>query len=98
MYVPLKSACQIWEELERQYKTEDSGNKIYLVSNYFDFKMVDDKPILGQIHDLQLIVHQLLYEGISIDERFEVGATNNKKNIITSSSILALQLLGGASL
>ena len=36
--------------------------------------MVDDKPILGQIHDLQLIVHQLLYEDISIDERFQVGA------------------------
>ena len=60
--------------MERQYKTEDSGNKSYLVSNYFDFKMVDEKPILGQIHDLQLIVHQLLYEGISIDERFQVGA------------------------
>ena len=74
MYVPLKSARQIWKELERQYKTEDTGNKSYLVSNYFDFKMVDDKPILGQIHDLQLIVHQLLYEGISIDERFQVGA------------------------
>jgi hypothetical protein len=41
MYALKKYAREIWEALENKYKTEDSENKIYLVSNYFDFKMVD---------------------------------------------------------
>jgi hypothetical protein len=60
--------------MENKYKTEDSGNKSYLVSNYFDFKMVDDKPILNQVHEIQLIVQQLSPEGIPIDEKLQVGA------------------------
>jgi hypothetical protein len=47
MYAPKKYAREIWEALENKYKTEDSGYKSYLVSNYFDFKMVDNKPILN---------------------------------------------------
>ena len=56
MYAPKKFAREIWEALENEYKTEDFGNKNYLVSNYFDFKMVGNKPILNQVHEIQLIV------------------------------------------
>jgi hypothetical protein len=73
MYAPKKFAREIWEALENKYKTEDSGNKSYLVSNYFDFKMVEDKPILNQVHEIQLIVQQLSSEGIPIDEKLQVG-------------------------
>jgi len=45
-----------------------------LVSNYFDFKMVDNKPILNQVYEIQLIVQQLNSEGIPIDEKLQVGA------------------------
>ncbi|XP_008779653.1 uncharacterized protein LOC103699411 [Phoenix dactylifera] len=73
MYAPMKQAKEIWDALENKYKTKDSRNKSYLVSNYFDFKITDNKPILNQVHDLQLIVHQIIAEGIPIDEKFQVG-------------------------
>jgi hypothetical protein len=47
MYAPKKYAKEIWEALDNKYKTGDFENKSYLVSNYFDFKMVDNKPILN---------------------------------------------------
>jgi len=74
MYAPKKSAKEIWEALENKYKIEDSDNKSDIVSNYFDFKMVDNQPILSQVHDLQHIVKQLNFEGIPIDEKLQVGA------------------------
>jgi hypothetical protein len=73
-YAQKKFAREIWEALENKYKIGDFGNKSYLVNNYFDFKMVDDKPILNQVHEIQLIVQQLYYEGIPIDEKLQVGA------------------------
>jgi hypothetical protein len=74
MYTPKKFVREIWEALENKYKTEDFGKKRYLVSNYFDFKMMDNKPILNQVQDIQLIVQQLYSEGIPIDEKLQVGA------------------------
>jgi hypothetical protein len=44
MYAPKKYAKEIWEVLDNKYKTGDFENKSYPVSNYFDFKMVDNKP------------------------------------------------------
>jgi hypothetical protein len=73
MYAPKKYAKEIWEALDNKYKTGDFENKSYLVSNYFDFKMVDNKPILNQVYEIQLIVQQLNYEGIPIDEKLHVG-------------------------
>lgn len=37
MYVPKKYAREIWEALKNKYKIEDSSNKSYVGSNYFDF-------------------------------------------------------------
>ena len=70
MYAPLKHAKEIWVALETKYRIENSENKSYLVSNYFNYKMIDNKPILNQVHDLQLIVHQIIAEGIPIDGKF----------------------------
>jgi hypothetical protein len=79
MYATKKFAREISEALKNKYKTEDSGYKSYLVSNYFDFKMVDNKPILNQVHEIELIVQQLYYEeGIPIDEKLQVGAIMTK--------------------
>jgi hypothetical protein len=36
--------------------------------------MVDNKPIMNQVHEIELIVQQLCYEGIPIDEKLQVGA------------------------
>jgi hypothetical protein len=47
MYAPKKYAREIWEAMEKKCKIEDSRNTSYLVSNYFDFKMVDNKHFLN---------------------------------------------------
>ena len=74
MYEPKKFAREMCEAIENKYKIEDYGNKSYLVSNYFDFKIVDNKPILNLVHEIQLIVQQLYPKGILIDEKLQVRA------------------------
>jgi hypothetical protein len=63
MYALKKFAREIWEALENKYKAKDFGNK-----------MVDNKPILNQVHEIQLIIQQLYSESIPIDEKLQVGA------------------------
>ena len=60
--------------MEFKYEAEEEGTNKYLVSKYFDFKMVDNKPILEQVHELQVIVNKLRVLKIVLPETFQVGA------------------------
>ncbi|VVA26471.1 PREDICTED: UBN2_2 domain-containing [Prunus dulcis] len=52
VYVVFTTAKELWESLEKKYKTEDAGSKNFVVGKFLDFKMVDSKPIVNQVEDL----------------------------------------------
>ena len=41
VYSTFKSANELWESLDKKYKTEDAGTKKYIVGRFLDFKVVD---------------------------------------------------------
>lgn len=49
-----RSATEIWKALELKFKTEEEGMKKFLISKYFNFKMINSKSILSQVHELQV--------------------------------------------
>ena len=56
--------------LEFKYKAEKEGTKKFLISKYFTFKMVDDKTILIQVHELQVLANKLRTVKIDITKTF----------------------------
>ena len=46
VYSPIKMARELWESLDRKYKTEDAGMKKFVVGRFLDYKMVDSKTII----------------------------------------------------
>ncbi|RVX02552.1 Retrovirus-related Pol polyprotein from transposon TNT 1-94 [Vitis vinifera] len=74
LYTNTYSTREIWEALENKYKAEEEGTKKFLISQYIDFKFFDEKPLLPQIHELQLIVNKLKVLKIELPEAFQVGA------------------------
>ena len=57
----------------QKYHSEDVGNRKYLVSEFFNFKMFDGKPALYQVYDLQIIINHFLAQGCNFDEDFHVS-------------------------
>ena len=57
---------------------EDAGFKKYVVGRFLDFKMVDEKPIMDQVHEYQHIVLEILAQGMKIDEAFQAAALIEK--------------------
>ncbi|URE42102.1 Retrotransposon protein [Musa troglodytarum] len=74
LYTVEPCAKAIWNALEFKYQAKEEGTKKFLISKYFDYKFVDDKPILAQVHELQVIVNQLKAKKIELPEPFRVGA------------------------
>ena len=54
VYSPLKTAKELWDSLDKKYKTEDAGLKKFIVGKFLDFKMVDSKIVLSQVQELHV--------------------------------------------
>ncbi|GKA88599.1 pol polyprotein [Tanacetum coccineum] len=78
VYCKTKTAKELWESLERKYKTEDAGTKKFVVARFLDYKMVDSKNVISQVQDLQVLLHDIHAEGMTLSETFQVAAIIEK--------------------
>ncbi|XP_077252361.1 uncharacterized protein LOC143891707 [Tasmannia lanceolata] len=68
------TAKDLWDNLRTIYQAEEASSKKFLVSNYMDFKMDDDKDVSIQVCEFQLIANDIVAAGMTLDENFHVGA------------------------
>ena len=59
--------------LEHMFSTSDAGRKRYVMEQYHDFKMVDNRSIVEQAHEFQLIVRELEQLGHVLPDKFVAG-------------------------
>ncbi|XP_021732277.1 uncharacterized protein LOC110699091 [Chenopodium quinoa] len=72
------TAKDLWDALQKKYDTEEAGAKKYAVSRYLKFQMTDDKSVEVQSHDLQKIAHEIISEGMALDEQFQIAVIIDK--------------------
>ncbi|RVW42300.1 Retrovirus-related Pol polyprotein from transposon TNT 1-94 [Vitis vinifera] len=78
VYCSLKTPKELWDSLDKKYKTEDAGMKKFIVGKFLDFKMIDSKTVISQVQELQVILHEIHYEGMSLSDSFQVAAVIEK--------------------
>ncbi|XXG40597.1 hypothetical protein AAC387_Pa01g1276 [Persea americana] len=78
VYCSLKTTKELWDSLNKKYKTEDAGMKKFIVGRFLDYKMIDSKAVINQVQELQVILHEIHVEGMSLSESFQVTAIIEK--------------------
>ena len=78
VYSPIPIAKELWESLEKKYKTEDAGLKKFMVGRFLEYKMINSKIVMSQIQELQIILHEIHAEKIVLSESFQVAAIIEK--------------------
>ncbi|PHU25293.1 hypothetical protein BC332_03625 [Capsicum chinense] len=78
VYSGTKTSKELWGTFERKYKTVDTGIKKFLVARFLNFKMIDSKSVVSQVQELQVIIHDLLVEGLIVNDVFQVAAIVEK--------------------
>ncbi|KAK2970416.1 hypothetical protein RJ640_016270 [Escallonia rubra] len=68
------SAKRTWKALQQKYDTEEAKKKKYAYSHLFNYKMSENVSVIAQTHDLQMVVHEIISEGIQVDEQMQVAA------------------------
>ena len=78
LYSNAKTSKELWDALEKKYNTEDVGMKKFIVAKFLDYKMIDSKTVVTQVQELQVIIHDLLDEGLIVNDVFQVVAIIEK--------------------
>ena len=82
VYSDKKTTKELWESLNRKYKTRDARAKKFVMGHFLDYKMVDSKTVVSQVQELQVILHEIRVEGMMLSEIFQVAAVRPKKILI----------------
>ncbi|PWA47466.1 hypothetical protein CTI12_AA499090 [Artemisia annua] len=78
IYSSFTSAREIWISLEKKYRTGVACSKKFVVGKFLNFKINDAKPVVKQVEELHIIVHELEVEGMGINSNFLVGSIIEK--------------------
>ncbi|XP_070051520.1 uncharacterized protein [Nicotiana tomentosiformis] len=78
VYSNAETSKKLWDALKKKYKIEDAGLKKFVATMFLDYKMVDSKAFITQVQELQVIIHDLLAEGLVINEAFQVAVMIEK--------------------
>lgn len=68
LFVNFKSTKIIQTKLEAKYGSDDAGKKKYVVGKWLQFQIVDDKPIMEQVHTYKNLCAEVLNEGLKMCE------------------------------
>lgn len=57
MYQNFGSSNELWEKHETRYMMEDATSKKFLVSCFNNYKMIDSRPVMEQMHEIEHILN-----------------------------------------
>ncbi|XP_049391696.1 uncharacterized protein LOC125856191 [Solanum stenotomum] len=72
VYSSVKTSKKLWNALEKKYKIEDARMKKFIMAKFLDYKMIESKTVVTQVQELQVIIHDLLAEGLIMNDAFQV--------------------------
>ena len=73
VYMHIKDGKELWDALEAKFGASDAGSDLYIMESFHDFKMVNDKSIVQQAHDIQCIAKELEILKCSLPDPFVAG-------------------------
>ncbi|KAK3008463.1 hypothetical protein RJ639_013292 [Escallonia herrerae] len=77
-YHTIKTAKELWNQLERRYITEDATSKRFIVSKFFDYKMVDGRSVMEQFNEIKSILDRYSQHKLALDEFIVVTSIIDK--------------------
>ena len=60
------------------FKSEDASSKMFFVSNFNNYKILENRPVMNQFHELQRLYNNMKVHDITMDEIYIVSSIIDK--------------------
>jgi hypothetical protein len=64
----IKDAKAMWDHLNATYGASDAGKELYIMESFNDYKMVANKSVVEQAHEIQRLAKELELKCVLPDE------------------------------
>ena len=51
----------MWAALEAKFGASNAGSELYVMEQFYDYKMTDERPVVQQAHEIQSLAKELEY-------------------------------------
>ena len=72
-YLLMRVAKNLWDALEVKFGTTDAGGELYAMEQFHDYRMVDNRSVLNQAHEIQYIAKELELLKCELPDKFVAG-------------------------
>ncbi|XP_021321381.1 uncharacterized protein LOC110437305 [Sorghum bicolor] len=69
-YIICTTAKELWDALEAKFGVSHVGSELYLMEQLFDYKMVDNRSVIEQAHEIQALAKELEQFPCVLPEKF----------------------------
>nr|CAE02415.2 OSJNBa0095E20.2 [Oryza sativa Japonica Group] len=73
VYMHMPSGKDMWDALEAKFEVSDAGSKLYVMEQFYDYKMVDDRSVVEQAHEIQMLAKELENNNCELPDKFVAG-------------------------
>jgi hypothetical protein len=72
-YLTCTSTKELWDALDEKFGVSDVGSELYIMEQLFDYKMVENRPVVEQAHEIQALAKELEQFPCVLPDKFVVG-------------------------
>jgi hypothetical protein len=62
-----------WEAPEAKFGVSDAGTELYVMEQFYDYRMVDERSVVEQAHEIQSLAKELEQFKCSLPDKFVAG-------------------------
>ena len=74
VYMHMEDTKELGDALVAKYDVTDAGSELYTMDSFHDFRMVNNRSIVEQAHEVQVLVKELELLKCSLPDKFVAGA------------------------
>ena len=63
----------MWAALEAKFGASDTGSELYVMEQFYDYKMTDERPVVQQAHEIQSLAKEFEYFKCVLPDKFVAG-------------------------
>jgi hypothetical protein len=73
VYMHIIDAKELWDVLVAKYDATDAGSELYTMESFHNFRMVNNRSIVEQAHEVQVLVKELELLKCPLPDKFVAG-------------------------
>ena len=73
VYMHINDGKILWDALNAKFGATDAGSELYIMESFHDYKMVNNRSVVEQAHEIQCIVKELELLKCVLPDKFVAG-------------------------